>query len=103
MTVLSPEHRSRSAVLGASCRAHAHAHVGHFGLAAPPATDDGRVRAALTGALAALSPRRRQVLALTVMGGLGPAAIARSLGLSVETVGELLQDGLKLVVSQLAG
>jgi len=101
MIVPSPEHRSRPAALGASCRARSR--VSSAALAEPEVHDERRrVSDALAGALAALSPGPRAVLALTIMGGLAPAAIARSLGLSVETVGRLLEDGLSLVVSQLA-
>ena len=60
------------------------------------------MRDALVGTMAGLSPRRREVLALAVLGGLAPAAIARALGIPAETVGALLQDAVAEIVNRLA-
>lgn len=96
MTVPLPEHLPRRAVLGRMCRRRDE-------LPAPRLAQgsDRAVRDALIGTLADLAPGRRHVLVLAAMGGLGPAAIANVMGLSVDVVGTLLQDAVDQVVSRL--
>jgi DNA-directed RNA polymerase specialized sigma24 family protein len=65
--------------------------------------ETGPLRRALVETLATASPRHRQVLALSALGGLGPPAIARALGMSLEAVTIVLQDGMNEVVTRLVG
>ncbi|HEV7888015.1 MAG TPA: sigma factor-like helix-turn-helix DNA-binding protein, partial [Acidimicrobiales bacterium] len=96
-TVPSSEHLVRRAVLGASCRSTA------ADLPTAAATGEDRlVNKALIAALAAMSPPDRQVLALSALGGLSPAAIASILGVPVHHVGLVLRDGMAEVRSHLA-
>jgi DNA-directed RNA polymerase specialized sigma24 family protein len=101
MTVPSPQHHPRRAVLGAACRGR----MRPAGPGRPGGRSDSEadlLLTALVGTLASLSPRRRQVLALAAMGGLTAPAIAAAMGLSVEDVGVLLLDAVNEVVNRLA-
>jgi RNA polymerase sigma factor (sigma-70 family) len=56
------------------------------GAASPDTTEDAALRLALGSALAALSPRQREVIALRYLADLDDAAVSRALGISVNSV-----------------
>jgi DNA-directed RNA polymerase specialized sigma24 family protein len=97
MPVPLPEHLPRRARLDGLCRRRRNV------LPAPdlPRRSEHAVHLALVGTLADLTPRRRQVLVLAALGGLGPVAIARIVGLPVDVVGCLLRDAVDEVVNRL--
>ena len=60
-----------------------------------------RLEAAVTSALAAMPERRREVCRMRWIEGIGPAEIARRLGITVKTVETQLSRGKRAVNAQL--
>jgi RNA polymerase sigma-70 factor (ECF subfamily) len=60
-----------------------------------------RLEVAVTSALAAMPDRRREVCRMRWIDGIGPAEIARRLGITVKTVETQLSRGKRAVNAQL--